>query len=198
LAAASGGCPAGPMARANPLWFADAYFQGSGTISGSAEVMSKKFLSLPRTQQPEWMRGRDAEDVRRVVLESVDHCVRTAVFVQEYIDREVRKGRPYDDVYEEARPFIEEGCEPIKTLEEQPISPGSSAGEPGQSRADLARGVSPAAAREEERGEAAPAAIGDRDAPGPEEPRQAWSRPRLGEWDDRGPAAGPQQESRRP
>merc|ERR1712050_1034 len=76
-------------------------------------------LALPLEEQPEWMKGRTQSNIHQIFLESVQEAINTALYVQKYMDAEVRKGRSYEEALEEMRPAIEKTSDPVQTIDQE-------------------------------------------------------------------------------
>lgn len=89
-------------------WILEAMAKSDGTLEGVAKVMGARLAKAKEEDLPELLQGKTNEEVEKLLLKTLELCHDTTDLVANYVDAERRKGRSFDEVYEEIQPALAE------------------------------------------------------------------------------------------
>mmetsp|Transcript_164222 Transcript_164222/g.526668 ORF Transcript_164222/g.526668 Transcript_164222/m.526668 type:complete len:341 (+) Transcript_164222:138-1160(+) len=94
-------------------WFMDAAALGGWTARGTARVLQDRFAALPADQRQAWMESLSPQRMEELLTKVIVDVVEAAQLVQDYMDSERAKGRDFEEIYLEVKPYIERVSRPI-------------------------------------------------------------------------------------
>eukprot|EP00930_Biecheleria_cincta_P066960 TRINITY_DN53312_c0_g1_i1.p1 TRINITY_DN53312_c0_g1~~TRINITY_DN53312_c0_g1_i1.p1 ORF type:complete len:155 (-),score=43.30 TRINITY_DN53312_c0_g1_i1:11-475(-) len=104
-------------------WFMDAAAEGGGTASGTAKVITRSLMAIKEDQRPIWMSAKTEKEVCEIVTQSIVEAVEASYVVKDYLDAERSKGREFDDIYGEVKPYLDYVSRPLDETGMQPADP---------------------------------------------------------------------------
>mmetsp|Transcript_164233 Transcript_164233/g.526708 ORF Transcript_164233/g.526708 Transcript_164233/m.526708 type:complete len:340 (+) Transcript_164233:73-1092(+) len=94
-------------------WFMDAAALGGWTARGTARVLQDRFEALPADQRPAWMQGLSPQKMEELLTKVIVDSVEASQIVQDYMDSERAKGRDFEEIYSEVKPYLDRVSRPI-------------------------------------------------------------------------------------
>jgi len=91
----------------------DALAVSDGTIGGVAQVLTEKLPRMPPEYMPEWMKDKTKKELHQIITRAVAEAYEASVTLSEYVNREREKGRPFDEIYEEVKPYVDRAGQPF-------------------------------------------------------------------------------------
>jgi len=113
LAVAGRSAP-GKMMGPGSMWFMDAAALGGWTARGTAKVLQERLLALPDEQRPTWMVGLTTPKLEELLTKVIVDAVEASQVVQEYMDSEREKGREFEEIYADVKPYLDRVSRPIE------------------------------------------------------------------------------------
>lgn len=107
----------------------DACALGGWTARGAAKVLQDRLSALPPDHRPSWMDGLNAQRMEEIITMVIVDAVEASQVVQEYMETEQGlKGRDFDEVYTEVKPYIDRVSRPLdEDMRSGLYGPGSQA-----------------------------------------------------------------------
>jgi len=92
----------------------DAAALGGWTARGTAKVLMDRLVALQPDQRPAWMEGLTTQKLEDLLTKVIVDSVEASQVVQEYMDTERVKGRDFDDIYADVKPYLDRVSRPIE------------------------------------------------------------------------------------
>eukprot|EP00445_Apocalathium_hangoei_P040482 CAMPEP_0203967668 /NCGR_PEP_ID=MMETSP0359-20131031/96561_1 /ASSEMBLY_ACC=CAM_ASM_000338 /TAXON_ID=268821 /ORGANISM="Scrippsiella Hangoei, Strain SHTV-5" /LENGTH=339 /DNA_ID=CAMNT_0050905585 /DNA_START=103 /DNA_END=1122 /DNA_ORIENTATION=- len=101
------------MTGPGSMCFMDAAALGGWTARGTARVLQDRFAALPADQRPAWMQGLSPQKMEELLTKVIVDSVEASQIVQDYMDSERAKGRDFEEIYSEVKPYLDRVSRPI-------------------------------------------------------------------------------------
>merc|ERR1740129_1146572 len=101
------------MIPGGSTWFMDAAALGDWTSGGTARVLQDRLRALPADQRPAWMAGLAPSKVEEVLAKTIAEAVDASNTIQAHMDTERAKGRDFDEIYDEIKPYMDHASTPL-------------------------------------------------------------------------------------
>lgn len=92
----------------------DAAALGGWTARGTAKVLMDRLQGMPADSRPGWMDGLSSQKLEELLTKVIVDAVEASQVVQEYMDTEREKGRDFDDIYADVKPYLDRVSRPIE------------------------------------------------------------------------------------
>mmetsp|Transcript_23233 Transcript_23233/g.59164 ORF Transcript_23233/g.59164 Transcript_23233/m.59164 type:complete len:340 (+) Transcript_23233:132-1151(+) len=95
------------------MCFMDVAALGGWTARGTARVLQDRIAAVPADQRPAWMQGMSPQKMEELLTKVICDAVEASQIVQDYMDSERAKGRDFEEIYSEVKPYIDRVSRPI-------------------------------------------------------------------------------------
>lgn len=92
----------------------DAAALGGWTARGTAKVLKDRLQGLSADQRPPWMDGMTSQKLEELLTKVIVDAVEASQIVQEYMDTERAKGRDFEEIYSDVKPYLDRVSRPIE------------------------------------------------------------------------------------
>jgi len=87
---------------------------GGWTARGTARVLQDRIAAMPTDQRPTGIESLSPQRMEELLTKVIVHVVEATQLVQDYMDSERAKGRDFEEIYLEVKPYLERVSRPIE------------------------------------------------------------------------------------
>jgi hypothetical protein len=95
------------------MWFRDALSRSDGTVGGVSKVLAEQLPLLPEDEVPEWIRDTPQGELVEIISKVVSEAYTETMAMETHMRKEREKGRPFEEIYGEVKPYIDFISRPI-------------------------------------------------------------------------------------
>mmetsp|Transcript_17536 Transcript_17536/g.39753 ORF Transcript_17536/g.39753 Transcript_17536/m.39753 type:complete len:358 (-) Transcript_17536:96-1169(-) len=94
-------------------WFVEALAHSDGTLGGVATVLADRLPKMPHEQIPRWVKTKNKKELVEELTQALIETYECMSKVNKYVEEERAKGRDFEEVYAEVKPYIDEVSRPM-------------------------------------------------------------------------------------